>query len=201
MVLTLENPARSALLLVDLQHGTCGDDSPPRPAGFHERFRRDVLPQLEVALASCREHSLEVVHTVIANLTADGRDRSRDYKACGLGFPPGSRAAEVIPELAPTDDEVVLPKTSSSAFNSTTLDYVLRNMDIDTLVVGGLLTDQCIDHTIKDAADLGYRVICLRDGVLAETPERHAAGLLCSSGYCEQVDTAELLAALNRQPG
>jgi nicotinamidase-related amidase len=65
---------------------------------------------------------VEVIHTVIANLTADGRDRSRDYKRCGMGFPPGSRATRVIPELEPLADELVLPKSSSSPFSSTTLD-------------------------------------------------------------------------------
>jgi nicotinamidase-related amidase len=127
---------------------------------------------------------------VIANLTADGRDRSFDYKRCGMGFPPGSRAAQVIPELAPRADELVLPKSSSSPFSSTTLDYLLRNIGIHTLVVIGLLTDQCIDHTVKDAADRGYRVVCLHDACQAETPERHGTALACFRGYCTQIPVA-----------
>jgi nicotinamidase-related amidase len=62
--------------------------------------------------------------------------------------------------LAPLADELVLPKSSSSPFNSTNLDYLLRNIGITELVVAGLLTDQCIDHTVKDAADRGYTVTC-----------------------------------------
>jgi nicotinamidase-related amidase len=177
---------------VDLQHGTCGEDQPGGRPGFAERFRRQTLPRVRRALALCRASGIEVIHTVIANLTADGRDRSADYKRCGMGFAPGSRASRVIAELEPLADELVLAKSSSSPFSSTTLDYILRNIGIDTLIVAGLLTDQCIDHTVKDAADRGYRVICLIDACQAESVQRHEAALACFRGYGEQVTVEEL---------
>lgn len=179
-----------ALLLVDLQQGTCGDAQPQQRPDFDAQFRAHTLPAAQRALAVARRGGLEVIHTVIANLTSDGRDRSLDYRRCGMGFAPGSRATQVIPELAPLADELVLPKSSSSPFSSTTLDYLLRNIGIRTLVVMGLLTDQCIDHTVKDAADRGYRVMCLTDACQAETPERHAAALACFQGYCTQIPVA-----------
>lgn len=189
-------PGAMALLLVDLQHGTCGEAQPrPRP-DFDRRFRAHTLPAARQALALARQAGLEVIHTVIANLTADGRDRSLDYKRCGMGFPPGSRAATVIEELAPQADELLLAKSSSSPFSSTTLDYVLRNIGIRTLVVIGLLTDQCIDHTVKDAADRGYRVVCLTDACQAETPERHAQALVCFQGYAELLSVEAFAVAL-----
>jgi hypothetical protein len=120
-----------------------------------------------------------VIDTTIESYTLDGRDRSLDYKRCGMGFPPGSRAAEVLEPLAPLADELLLAKSSSSPFSSTSLDYLLRNLGIHTLVVIGLLTDQCIDHTVKDAADRGYRVVCLTDACQAETAERHDQALAC----------------------
>ena len=184
------------LLLVDLQHGTCGDAQPrPRPA-FDQRFRAATLPAAQRALALARASGLEVIHTVIANLTTDGRDRSLDYKRCAMGFPPGSRAAAVIEELEPQAHELVLAKSSSSPFSSTTLDYLLRNIGIRTLVVIGLLTDQCIDHTVKDAADRGYRVVCLTDACQAETPERHDQALACFQGYAALMTVAQFAAGL-----
>jgi nicotinamidase-related amidase len=189
-----------ALLLVDLQQGTCGDAQPlPQPA-FNQVFRHHTLPAARRALAAARLAGLEVIHTVIANLTADGRDRSVDYKRCGMGFAPGSREAEVIPELAPGLDELVLAKSSSSPFSSTTLDYLLRNMGIRTLIVMGLLTDQCIDHTVKDAADRGYRVVCLEDACQAITPERHGHALNCFQGYAALMDVAAFEDVLVRYP-
>ena len=189
-------PGAMALLLVDLQHGTCGDAQPrPRP-DFDRHFRAVTLPAARRALTLARAAGLEVIHTVIADLTADGRDRSLDYKRCGMGFPPGSRAAAVIEELAPLADELLLAKSSSSPFSSTTLDYLLRNIGIRTLVVIGLLTDQCIDHTVKDAADRGYRVVCLTDACQAETAERHRQALQCFQGYAELLTVEVFGAAL-----
>jgi nicotinamidase-related amidase len=189
-------PGAMALLLVDLQHGTCGDAQPsPRP-DFDRRFRGATLPAAQRALALARVAGLEVIHTVIANLTADGRDRSLDYKRCGMGFAPGSRAAAVIEELAPGADELLLVKSSSSPFSSTTLDYILRNIGIRTLVVIGLLTDQCIDHTVKDAADRGYRVVCLTDACQAETAERHDQALACFQGYAALITVEQFAAGL-----
>ncbi len=182
--------AGTALLLVDLQNGTCGPAQALRRPQFDRLFRERTLPQAERTLRLCRAAGVEVIHTVIENLTADGRDRSLDYKRCGLGFPPGSWEAQVIDPLAPLVEELVLPKSSSSPFSSTSLDYLLRNLGIDALLVAGILTDQCIDHTVKDAADRGYCVTCLTDACMAETLERHRAALKCFSGYCRQLEVA-----------
>jgi nicotinamidase-related amidase len=111
-----------ALLLVDLQQGTCGDEQPHPRQAFDEEFRAHTLPAAQQALAAARRNGIEVIHTVISNLTSDGRDRSLDYKRCAMGFPPNSRATQIIPELEPRRDELVLPKSSSSTFTSTTLD-------------------------------------------------------------------------------
>ena len=97
----------------------------------------------------------------------------------------------MIDELAPARDEIVLPKTSSSVFNSTNLDYLLRNIGIEDVFVTGFLTDQCIDHAVKDGADLGYYMTCVHDACAAETEARHEAALSCFKGYCRMLSTAE----------
>ena len=71
---------------------------------------------------------------------------------------------------------------------------MLRNLGVEDLVVTGFLTDQCIDHTVKDAADRGYFVTCLRDACMADTLERHEAALAMFAGYCRAMTTAEWLA-------
>lgn len=60
--------------------------------------------------------------------------------------------------IEPGDDEIVIPKTSSSVFQSTNLDYVLRCMDKKQVVLCGVATDQCVGHAVRDACDLGYLV-------------------------------------------
>jgi nicotinamidase-related amidase len=130
---------------------------------------------------------------VIEDLTADGRDRSLDYKLSSMGFPKGSDEAQVVPELQPLPDEIVLSKTSSSVFNSTNLDYLLRNMGIEDVFVAGCRTDQCIDHAVKDGADRSYYMTCVHDACAAETEARHAAALECFRGYCRMLSTDEVL--------
>jgi nicotinamidase-related amidase len=100
----------------------------------------------------------------------------------------------VIDELAPARDEIVLPKTSSSVFNSTNLDYLLRNIGIEDVFVAGFLTDQCIDHAIKDGADRGYYMTCVHDACAAETEALQQAAISCFKGYCRLLSTTEALA-------
>ena len=69
-----------------------------------------------------RAAGVEVMYTVIRNLTRDGRDRSLDYKITSFNVPPDSWDGQVIDELRPAEDEMVLPKTSSNVFISTHID-------------------------------------------------------------------------------
>jgi nicotinamidase-related amidase len=190
-------PGRTALLIVDAQKGIC-TRRPGVEDTFYEAMFGTVIPNLVRLRDASRAAGVEVIYTVIESLTADGRDRSLDYKLTGFHFPRGSEEARMVDELAPGPDEIVLPKTSSSAFNSTVLDYVLRNLGKDAVIVGGFQTDQCIDHTVRDGADRGYEMICPVDGCAAKTPERHTASLHAFKGYCRQATTAALIAELSR---
>ena len=98
------------------------------------------------------------------------------------------------PSLAPSGDEILVPKTLSGVFNSTNIDYLLRNLGISQLVVSGIMTDQCVDMTVRDAADRGYLVTCVSDACAAATPDRHASALAAFGGYCWIADTASVVA-------
>src|SRR5947209_17558683 len=132
-----------------------------------------ALPNLQRVPAACRRGGIEVLYTVIESLTRDGRDRSLDYKISGLHVPKGSPDAQVLAEIAPTADEIVIPKTSSSVFISTNIDYVLRNLGVRSLILAGILTDQCIDSAVREACDSrlsGHG----RDGCLRHAQRRAA---------------------------
>ena len=109
--------------------------------------------------------------------------------------PPTSEsiAKEAKVAIAPQGDEIVLPKTSSSLFNSTNFDYLLRNIGIEDVFVTGFLTDQCVDHTVRDGADRGYCMTCVHDACTAETKARHEAALEGFRGYCRMLSTDEAL--------
>jgi nicotinamidase-related amidase len=194
-ILTRDRPiakGRTALLVIDVQNGTCGPKEAKRRPEFYRAALR-LIPNIAALIEAFRGAELEVIYTVIENLTADGRDRSLDYKLSDMGFAKGSHEAQVVSKLAPRPGEIVLPKTSSSVFNSTTLDYLLRNIGIEDVFVTGCLTDQCIDHAIKDGADHGYYMSCVHDACATETEARHSAALQYFQGYCRMLSTKEAL--------
>ena len=190
------DPRRTALLLVDVQNGSFNDGESTRHPYFHQVGRDVVIPNLQRLVAACRQSGVEVMYTVIESLTRDGRDRSLDYKLTGFHYPPGSWEAQVLEAVPPEEDEIVLPKTSSGVFNSTIIDYLLRNLGVDTLVVTGFLTDQCVDHAVKDGADRGYYVVCLSDACATHTRERHDNALKAFQGYCRITTTRWFLEEL-----
>lgn len=189
-------PGKAALLVIDVQNGTCGAHEASKRPELHAALAARVVPNIQSLLRGFRAAKLEVIYTVMENLTANGRDRSLDYKLSNMGFAKGSDEARVLAAIAPQGDEIVLPKTSSSVFNSTVLDYLLRNIGIEDVFVVGCLTDQCIDHAVKDGADRGYYMSCVHDACAAETEARHAAALDCFRGYCRMLRTDEVLGSL-----
>jgi ureidoacrylate peracid hydrolase len=126
-------------------------------------------------------------------MTRDGRDRSLDYKISGIDVPRGSWDAQVLAEISPADDEMVFRKTSSSVFISTNIDYVLRNLGVRSLIIAGMMTDQCVESAVRDACDLGYLVTVVTDACTTGSAERHEQSLLGIRGYCRQRTTKELL--------
>ena len=194
--LTRDRPIRkghAALLVIDVQNATFGpEDASTRPE-FHAAAATRVIPNIARLLEAFRCAHLEVIYTVMETLTEDGRDRSLDYKLSDIMIAKGSWEAKVVAAIAPARDEIVLAKTSSSVFNSTNLDYLLRNIGIEDVFVTGFLTDQCIDHAVKDGADRGYYMSCVHDACAAETDARHQAALQCFKGYCRMLSTDEAL--------
>ena len=202
-------PALTALLFVDVQNYNCrwdggeysalaADEKEQRYGYFFRTLRESALPNMVALQRACRRARIEVAYTVIESLTADGRDRSLDYKISGFNVPKGSPDARVVDELAPLADEMVFPKTSSSVFISTNIDYVLRNLGTRYLIIAGCLTDQCVDSAVRDACDLGYLVTVAADACVTLSAERHESSLRNNRGYCRQITTAKLLEEIAR---
>ncbi len=203
-------PGATALLVIDVQTYFCrpegghyADLSPAeieRDCGYFFRQLSEVtLPAIRRLQETCRAQGIEVIFTVIESLTRDGRDRSLDYKITGFNVPRGSREAQVLEEIAPEADEIVLPKSSSSVFISTNLDYLLRNLGVRQLMIAGCLTDQCVESAVRDACDLGYLVTLVTDGCATMSPVRHDNSLRTIKGYCRQRDSGQLIAEIAAQ--
>jgi ureidoacrylate peracid hydrolase len=189
------DPAHAALLIIDVQN-YCASAKPGQSEYFRQSLKDVVLPNIRRLQSACRPAGIEILYSVIENMTRDGRDRSLDYKISGIDVPRGSWDAQVLDEIAPAEDEMIFRKTSSSVFISTNVDYVLRNLGIRSLIVAGLVTDQCVESAVRDACDLGYLVTLVTDACTTGTAERHEQSLIGIRGYCRQRTTDELLAEI-----
>ena len=138
---------KTALLSIDMQYtewtpekaadaktGT-GDT---RKHAYWNRISDVLIPNQQRLQAAARAAGVEVMFTVIDALTEDGRDISLDHKISGIFVPKGSFGAKVIEEVAPVGDEIVIPKTASGIFNSTNVEYVLRNLGVERLAICGV---------------------------------------------------------------
>ena len=201
-------PGRAALLIVDVQNYCCdrsgsafdGMDEADFEVKYGDYFRRlesQTIPNLQALIAACRAASVEVIYTVVEALTRDGRDRGLDYKITGFLVPRGSPDARVIDAIAPGADEIVLPKSASSVFNSTNIEYVLRNLGVERLAICGVYTEQCVESAVRDACDRGFLVTLVGDACTTPSQTAHDNSLKAIKGYCRTVDTADLVAELN----
>jgi ureidoacrylate peracid hydrolase len=206
------DPLHSALLFIDVQNYTARPDGgqykklsegekEERYGFFFRTMYATAIPNMQRLQAACRRGGIEVLYTTIESLTRDGRDRSLDYRISGLHVPKGSWDARLLDEIAPADDEIVLPKTSSSVFISTNIDYVLRNLGVRSLMIAGILTDQCVDSAVRDACDLGYLVTVATDACATHSAERHEWSLRNNRGYARQRTTHEIVDEIERLTG
>ena len=202
---------RTALLVIDLQYldaapgyGVFADadrSGVPHEAQeyYFKRLDHVVLPNVRRLQDAFRDLNLEVIHTRIMSLTADGRDRSPGHKRLHLHAAPGSKEAEFLPEVAPKGDEIVINKTASGVFNATNIEYLLRNMGITGLYICGVYTNECVSTTVRDASDRGFYTTLINDACATVTPELHNATIgTIKDRYARVLETDESIKQLRQ---
>jgi nicotinamidase-related amidase len=210
------DPERTALMVIDMQNyflspqsplsQACEAQVPGVLASYHARGRDVVEPTLSRLLTFFRARRMRIIYTTVASELADGTDlspvfRQRNQSAREMQLPPYIPAksdtwAQVVPALEPQEDEVVVNKTTYGAFSSTGLEAMLRNMGISTLVIGGVVTNVCVETTARDACDRGFDVVLVDDACAAFSPEAHDATMLALQGPFATVCNADDVIAL-----
>lgn len=205
--------SKVALLIVDVQRYCCDSiDTLYYQETALPRMRSNILRLLHVfrtlrdSSSSSLPHSsnigCEVIFTAIQSLTKDGRDMSLDYQLSGPFFAniPNVNCSlaivflpDIFPNLSEGRGDVYIPKTSSSVFTSTNIDFVLRNLQMEQLVVVGQVTEQCVESTVRCAADLGYLVTVVDDACASTLEDKHQQGLAGMKGYCRIVTTQDVI--------
>ena len=198
----------TALLVIDIQNTYLEDKETPEETArwrpFFERMRETVIPNTRRLIDACRARGVEVIYARIACQKQDGRDRSLSQKKPGFNYlllPKDTPGGQIVPELAPEPDDIVMLKTTDSALTGTNLRLILRNMGIRDVVVAGIFTDQCVSSTVRSLADESFGVVVVDDCCAAATMELHDAELrIINMIYCHVVQLDEALSFFLR-PG
>ena len=205
------NPKETALLVIDVQNTYL--ERPNRASlsaeeqqrfdlwtPFHQRMKDQVIPRTAQMLKIARENGIECLFARIASHTTDGRDRSLSQKMPGwnnLLLPKNEQPSQIVPQLAPIGDEIVVTKTTDSALTGTNLRLILHNLGIKTVVCVGIFTDQCVSSTVRSLADESYQVIVLEDCCAAANDELHRKELeIINMIYCHVMSSKEFQSLL-----
>ncbi len=180
---------RSALIIIDMQRDFL------EPGGFGAALGNDVS-RLQAAVAPCRDvlaavrrAGMLVIHTReghrpdLSDAPPHKVERGDPALRIGARGPMGrilvrgEPGHDIIPELYPATGEPVIDKPGKGAFYQTDLELMLHNHAIDTLLVCGVTTEVCVNTTVREANDRGFRCIVLSDCCASYFQEFHAAGL------------------------
>lgn len=196
------DPKHTVLMVIDVQN----DNSSPK--GILGRNGRDIswvrktIPNIKTVLEEARRLGITVIFTR-ATRSKDGslesgpmlKARQKSVHSIGVAEYEweGTWGNEVLDELEPRPEERQIVKYRPSSFIGTPLDLLLRNRGIKSAVVVGLVTEACVESTVKDLIHYGYYAVVLRDCVSSSRQDLHEAAMLLMSTRCDVVDSEELL--------
>lgn len=196
---------RPALLLIDVQKYMVGERG--KPDGDYPFSCGEVgwkaVDQAARILAAMRAGGHTVVHMRVV-LSRDGSDWGNMGRKIGCRegenvYLAGSTGAEFIDQVAPLPGEPIIEKRKASAFFGTPLAACLIDRRIDTVIVVGGSTSNCVRATVVDASQLNYRVIVPREAVFDRIPVSHEIGLFdMDRSFADVVGTDDVLAYLKR---
>jgi ureidoacrylate peracid hydrolase len=209
---------RAALLIIDVQECLSKPTEPstnfstdhegdPSQYLFQESLP-SAIRNVEILLSSFRQarqgtqfgsesDKPEIIFTYLEAATEDCRDISTDYKLSGpslsIMLPTPTKPAIMLPNISPMINEIRIPKTSCSVFLSTNINYILKNLNVEQLVICGQITNQCVESACRDAADLGYFVTVVHDACAAHSLQDHQLGLSNMKGFARIVSTEQVV--------
>jgi nicotinamidase-related amidase len=203
-------PGKTALLLIDFQElvsskpllreavGAGLPEGEVREAlrEYDERIKKAVKNAKRI-LQACRKKGYDIMHVKLGAQTSDPRHTAKVNRKADFIVPMNAERGRFLDEVKPVRGELVFPKTNGGAFTGTNLDFVLRNMEINSIIVAGFLTDQCVLATAIYGGDVGYDVLLVEDACTGTTKENHDAVIrVAKDTFLKVKTTQELLRTL-----
>lgn len=197
-------PGRTALMMIDVYLRSVdrryGFAARARELGiehelepYYDRVENVVIPNLSRLLKVCREKGIDVVHVKVGAQTLDARDAGWRYKGWKM-FSSLKEELEICEELRPIDGEVVVSKTTSGVFNSTNIEVILKNLGVEYLIIGGVITGNCVETAVRDASDRDFKVYLLEDCCASPSHEAHVFSIRhMDKNYAHVKTTSEVI--------
>jgi ureidoacrylate peracid hydrolase len=173
------DPSKTAVVLIEYQNDFTTENGVLHEAVKATMDATDMLAKTREVVDAARAAGATIVHSPIQFVAGYGEITRHPYGILkGVvdtnAFVKGSWGAEIVDDVKPADGDIVLEgKRGLDAFASTNLDFILRSKGIETVVLGGFLTNCCVESTMRSAYEKGFEVITLTDCVAATSVEEH----------------------------
>ena len=193
---------RCVLMVIDMQNDFVLDG-----AVMQVKEAKNQLPRIKKLIDRCRALGVPVIYTI----------QETDPVFCPLevaalphlkesGMRKGTKGMQIVDDLAPEPDDVVIRKRRFSAFYQTDLEIILRNIrgtinPVDSIIICGTVTNICCESTARDAFFRDYKVVFGTDICSANTPESHAATLVNMEIFGRNMDCESIIQVLESGKG
>ena len=197
------DPKTTALVLIEYQNDFTTEGGVLHGAVSEVMDKTGMLANTLEVVDAARAAGATVMHAPISFAEGYNEISSHPYGILkgvvdGKAFIKGSWGAAIVDDLAPADGDIVIEgKRRLDTFASTNLDFILRSKGITTIVLGGFLTNCCVESTMRSGYENGYKVITLNDCLAATSPEEHDNALKFDFPmFSQPMDSADLIAEL-----
>ena len=200
--LTLD-PATTALVLIEYQNEFTSDGGVLHDAVAEVMDSTGMLSNTVTLVDKARAAGVTIMHAPITFAPGYGELTRHPYGILkgvvdGNAFVKGTWGAAIVDDLTPTEGDILIEgKRGLDTFASTNIDFILRSKGIDTIILGGFLTNCCVESTMRSGYENGYRVITLTDCTAATSPAEHENAITFDYPmFSLPVDSSAVLAAL-----